>query len=110
MSQENMCLIRCEWDFLESLRYRASEETMRSLLDFHRVSRRRQNWTLLGLRALEDAMVPQFLGGSRHQMESGSSLAVEGLLRRRVEVESLRQWLKSWLALYFFLDVNKRIP
>lgn len=62
------------------------------------------------LRALEDAMVPQFLGVSRHQRESGSSLAVEGLLGRIVEVESLVQWLQSLLALCFVPEIIACIP
>lgn len=89
-----MCLTTYVWDFSESLMHRAAEETVGSLRDFPQASRRRQDWIQLAPRALEDAMVPQFLGGSRHQMESGSSLAVEGLSRRIVEVESLMPWHK----------------
>ncbi len=89
-----MCSIMYVWGFSESLIYRAPEETVGSIRGLPWIPRRRQHWTLLGLRALEDAMVPQSLGVSQRQREFGSSLAAEGLLRRIVEVESLMQWLQ----------------
>ena len=82
----------------------APVETVESLGYFHWVFRRRQDWTLLGLRALEDATVPQFWDELRRQRKSGSSLAIEGLSRRIVEVELLMQWLQSYSAMLYIKD------
>lgn len=101
-----MCLIMYVCAFLMLMMHRLPGETLGFVHISHRVSRCHLYWTLLGWRALEDAMVHRFLGVSRHQRESGSSLVVEDLSRRIIEAELLMQPLQLWSALCVVAQIS----